>query len=607
MEGSNQGRGADDRQLQQRAEHLLQRHLQNPEAPSAEEVFQMAEHCEARHGQLETENEELQRVRRQLEHYRDRYVDLYDFAPLGYITLDEDGYVQEINLAGARMLSVDREALIGYPLPDYVVAADRPAFLEHVRHCIHHGEEVTCEVTLQARDGRNLVVQLHSMPIGHEAATAESLPDEAPLDDLAQATFCKTAVTDITQRKRAEEELRALNETLEQRVAERAAEAEQRAQQLRALTLQLGQAEQQERRRLAQLLQNRLQQSLIAARLSLSECEDHLRDDPVRRLIDRVERLLQEAVAESQALTVELSPPVLYEAGLAAGLDWLARHMQRNHGLTVTVHAAPQAEPHEEAVRAFLFEAVRELLANVVTHAHTDRAQLTMEVHEQTHVRIEVLDAGAGFDPADLKGREATAGGVFGLFSIRERLEVLGGRLEITSAPQQGTRVTLLAPLYQHALPEPRLPKILPAPAPLAEEPAPPRETATGVTRVLLADDHAVIRHGLAEYLSRQSGIEVIGEAGDGEEAVLLAQQLRPDVILMDVVMPKLSGIEATRQIKARDPQTRIIGLSMYEEGEMPVAMYDAGVALYLSKMVDPDSLVTAVLGQTQPSPEAVS
>lgn len=602
MEEESQGRRPPDAQIHQRAERLLQTHLQDPEAPMAEEVWQMAEHCEARRGELETQNQALQRVQRQLEHYRDRYVNLYDFAPLGYVTLDEDGYVQEINLSGAAMLAVDREALIGYPLPDYVAPADRAAFLEHVRRCIHHGEEVTSEVTFQTKDDRTLVVQLHSMPIGKADAGESPPPDEDLLGEERQVTFCKTAVTDITARKRAEEELRALNETLEQRVAERAAEVERRAQQLRALTLQLGQAEQQERRRLAQLLQNRLQQSLIAARISLSECEDHLRDDPVRRLVDRVERLLQEAIAESQALTVELSPPVLYEAGLAAGLDWLARHMQRTHGLSVEVQADPQAEPQEEAVRAFLFEAVRELLANVVAHAHTDQAQLRMN-REASDVRIDVRDAGRGFDPIDLKGREATVGGVFGLFSIRERLEVLGGRLEIESVPEQGTRVTLWAPQRQQAFPEPRLPETAPpAPRPAPRE-APEREAVPqGVTRVLLADDHAVIRHGLAEFLGRQPGIEVVGEAGDGEEAILLTDRMQPDVILMDVVMPKLTGIEATREIKARYPQTRIIGLSMYEEGEMPAAMYDAGVALYLSKMVDPDSLLAAVLAQDAPA-----
>jgi PAS domain S-box-containing protein len=595
MQEGSKGHGSDHSQVRQRAEDLLQAHLHDPETPSASEVRSMAEQCEARRGELETQNEELRRVRRQLEHYRDRYVNLYDFAPLGYLTLDEDGYVQEVNLAGAKMLAVDRNDLIGHPLVDYVAESDRPAFLDHVRRCSHGREEVTSEVMLQAKDGPAIVVQIHSIPIEEENQEEQ----EEREDDIPQATFCKTAVTDITRRKQAEDQLRAFNETLEQRVAERTAEAQQRASQLRTLTLQLGQAEQQERRRLAQILQDRLQQLLIAGRLALSELEDHLRDEPIRKLVARVERLLEQSITESQQLTVELSPPVLYEAGLAAGLDWLARHMQRTHRLTVEVEADPLAEPSEESVRGFLFEAVRELLANVVAHAQTDQARVTMERADESEVRIEVVDEGVGFDPEDLKCREAV-GGVFGLFSIRERLEVLGGRLEIDSAPHKGTRMVMLAPRRQQPLPELRMPAV--ATSGQVETPAEMEPEAecptTDITRVLLADDHAVIRHGLAELLGRQVGIAVVGEAADGEEAVALARKTRPHVILMDAVMPRLNGVEATRQIKARWPETRIIALSMYDEGEMPAAMYDAGVALYLSKTVAPDSLVAAVLEQ---------
>jgi two-component system CheB/CheR fusion protein len=136
---------------------------------------------------LETEN-------RRLQQYRDRYVDLYDSAPLGYATLDEDGYVQEINLTGARLLGAERNSLTGYPLADYVAKEDQAAFLDHVRQCIHGQREVTSELQLVARDGRPFSAQLHSIP----AKSAEGEED----------AHCKTAIIDISERRQMEETIR---------------------------------------------------------------------------------------------------------------------------------------------------------------------------------------------------------------------------------------------------------------------------------------------------------------------------------------------------------------------------------------------------------------
>lgn len=100
----------------------------------------------------------------------------------------------------------------------------------------------------------------------------------------------------------------------------------------------------------------------------------------------------------------------------------------------------------------------------------------------------------------------------------------------------------------------------------------------------MLADDHRILRHALATVLRDEQDLEVVGEAGDGQEAVELAVRCRPDVILMDVTMPRLSGIEATRQITAACPRVRVIGLSMHEEDGMAAQMRAAGAIAYLTK-----------------------
>ena len=119
-----------------------------------EEVQRLLREIEAHHIELERQNKELQQSKRQLEAYRDRYIDLYDFAPLGYVTLDEDGYVQEINLAGAKLLEVDREGLTGYAFADYVASDHQAAFKQHLAECVREHREVTTELHLVTRGGR---------------------------------------------------------------------------------------------------------------------------------------------------------------------------------------------------------------------------------------------------------------------------------------------------------------------------------------------------------------------------------------------------------------------------------------------------------------------
>jgi DNA-binding NarL/FixJ family response regulator len=113
----------------------------------------------------------------------------------------------------------------------------------------------------------------------------------------------------------------------------------------------------------------------------------------------------------------------------------------------------------------------------------------------------------------------------------------------------------------------------------------------------LLADDHALLREGLRSLLGEEADIELVGEASDGRQAVEVALRTRPDVILMDVTMPRVDGIEATRQITAALPQARVIGLSMHEEEDMAAAMYEAGASAYLSKGGPSESLLATIRG----------
>ena len=115
--------------------------------------------------------------------------------------------------------------------------------------------------------------------------------------------------------------------------------------------------------------------------------------------------------------------------------------------------------------------------------------------------------------------------------------------------------------------------------------------------RVMLIDDHAIDRKGLAAYLDTYPEIEVVGEAGSGAEGVTMAAKLLPDVVLMDLVMPEMDGIEATRQVKAVSPTTQVIVLTSYGEDERIFPAIKAGALSYLLKDIGPDDLVRAIKG----------
>ncbi len=391
------------------------------------------------------------------------------------------------------------------------------------------------------------------------------------------------------ERVKLKEELRTINRDLERKVRERTALAEDRAHRLRQLASAITLAEQKERRRLAQILHDHLQQILVAARIGLNQIKTLSREESLRPSLKQMEDLLDDAVSVSRSFTVELSPPILRDAGLVAALHWLARWFHEKYQCTVHVEAESELKDISDEIKIFLFQAVRELLLNVIKHAGKDEARIEFFMKE-AHLCLRVSDEGAGFQP-EILSQSGSEG--FGIFSIRERLEMLGGGMEIDSAPGKGTRCLLSVPTVE---PQKSVEKQEIKAAEKQKKEAVEVETpSNGFIRVLVVDDHKLLRQGLINMLNNNQDIRVIGEAGDGEEAVQKVERLKPDLVLMDVSMPRMNGVEATRIIRDRFPDVHVIGLSLHDTSDMAERMTEAGASAYFTKTGPIDELVHVI------------
>ena len=231
-------------------------------------------------------------------------------------------------------------------------------------------------------------------------------------------------VTDVTERRGAERQIRAYQD------------------RLRRMAFDAVLTEQRERRRIAIELHDRIGHALALAQIKLTSFRPDLAGAS-RAAVDGAVELLEQAIADQHTLIFDLSPPVLYDLGLKEALAWLAEDVEKRHGVQIEVVDDGADKPLDDAAKAVVFRAVRELIMNVLKHAKAPaRASLR---RADDHLEVEVEDYGVGFDPDAPTDRPS--GGGFGLLSVGEQISSLGGTLTIESAPQRGTRVSVRVPL----------------------------------------------------------------------------------------------------------------------------------------------------------------
>ncbi len=497
------------------------------------------------------------------------------------VSLNLDGIVTSWNHGAEKLFGFGTDEMLGQPI-QRLIPSGRVDEEEKILSRIRRGDRIEhYETVRRHKSGRLIDVSLTASPMTDSAGTV-----------IGASKISR----DITERKRTEEALHRLTSELEQRVTERTSELVLMHDRLRAFAMQLNLTEQRERRRLASDLHDYLAQLLVVVRIKVMQAAQLIPDGRAVRLLKEADQAITQSLDYTRSLVTELAPPTLHDFGLLSALEWLASQMQR-HGLAIVVKLNIDTLPLPEDQAVLIYQAVRELLFNVLKHAAANQATISVTLTPQKTLEVTVVDDGNGFDLAVIT--TPTIGSkCFGLFSIRERMEALGGRLELDSAVGQGTRATLVIPYC----PKNEQAESLGTPQPVSTQHSEPSTenklplSAPAPLRVLLVDDHAMVRQGLRSLLEGHDDVQVVGEAGDGTLGIELAGSLNPDVVVMDVTMPRIDGIEATRRIRQIHPSIAVVGLSVHGTSQVEAAMKAAGASSFVSKESAGDELYEAIL-----------
>lgn len=530
---------------------------------------------------------ERKRSVEELRRSRDTFFNLIQNNPFGVHLVDSRFHLVQVS-SGSQKIFSNIHPLVGRDFAEVLRIIWPEPFasqaIERFCHTLATGEPYHSKnTTLQRSDTA-------------EVESYDWLIERVTLPDGQLGVVCY--FYDMTERVRHEREIHRLKDELEARVRERTQELMEKQDQLRTMATELTLTEQRERRRLATELHDYLAQLLVVCRMKLSQAERKLKPDSNATWIKEIDRILDQSLTYTRSLVAELSPHVLYQFGLPKALKWLGEQMLQ-HGLVVRVESKTDSLPLSEERAVLLFQSVRELCFNIVKHAGTDHAVVSLTEQSNGEICIRVSDKGRGFDLAtsSITAAHQSLSMRFGHLSILERMKALKGRLEIDSSPGHGTTVTLILP---RELPEPHETAPVQADSWLADLP-PAQRAATSSqhtrsrVRVLLVDDHAMVREGLRTSLETDPSLEIIGEASNGMEALTLVRQLHPDVVVMDVNMDGMNGIEATQRLCTESPGTRVIGLSVNADEFTRVAMLDAGASLFLSKHAPTHQLCDAI------------
>jgi PAS domain S-box-containing protein len=333
----------------------------------------------------------------------------------GIIVSDTRGTITLVNDAAQRLLGYSKDELLGKNVHDFMVISCETREADFRKTSLNPLDSVFYyEATWAAQGGRLVDLEM-SMGILRDVK-----------GDMTGMVAC---IRDITERKAWEKKLFEYQD------------------QLRSLTSQLTLTEEQERKRIAAEIHDSISQSLALAKIKLGTLMQKV-SSAAARDVAAIRSLLDQSIQEARSLMFDLSPPFLYEFGLKKALEWVLEDMEKQHGIKTRLAWNGNEEIHDDDVRIIFYQSIRELLINVVKHAQAKTATV-MVSKDDKWMRVRIEDDGKGFLVSP-DGFKVSAQSGYGLFSISERFQLLGGALTVESELSLGTTVDLELPLVQH-------------------------------------------------------------------------------------------------------------------------------------------------------------
>lgn len=385
-------------------------HRAPPMAEQARPAEELLHELQVYQIELEMQNEALRQSQIELEESRDRYLDLYDFAPVGLLTLTPETLIAEINFTAAALLGEERNKLLNRRFTRFVAPEDSDLWHRYFLQALKKDGAHHCELTLQHGDGSRLQVGVGCLSI-------------KPGGKL-QAV--RVALTDITAREQAE---------LEQR------RNQQLLRELAAKDVILREAES---KHVAREVHDELGQILTALRMevSLLRIQYGKLDPAIKIKAGEMLALVDKAIQGMRNVVSNLRPVAL-DMGIVPAIGWLCDNFAGRADTACTVRVSQNPVGLDDARTTALFRIVQESLTNVVRYAEANSVEIVIG-QQGNQVLVQVFDDGKGFDLESVLKKKKT----FGLMGMRERALAVGGEVEISSAPAKGTVVSIRIPIH---------------------------------------------------------------------------------------------------------------------------------------------------------------